>query len=59
MKKNCCSHKLRYEKYLKLICKYLSNNMYIELIKHKDFIWRDYLCHVYEKNSYDRYVSDP
>ena len=31
MKENSCSHKLRYEGYLKLICRCLSDNMYIKL----------------------------
>jgi hypothetical protein len=31
MKENSCSHKLRYEGYLKLICRCLSDDMYIKL----------------------------
>jgi hypothetical protein len=31
MKESGCSHKLRYEGYLELMCRCLSNNIYIEL----------------------------
>jgi len=31
MKKSNCSHKLRHEKYLELICRYLSDDLYNEL----------------------------
>jgi len=32
---NHYSHKLRYERYIKLICMYLSDDMYINLIRKK------------------------
>jgi hypothetical protein len=31
MKESNCSHKLRHEEYLELICKYLSDDLYNEL----------------------------
>jgi hypothetical protein len=42
MKESSCSHKLRYEGYMELICGYLSNDIYTD--PHEDFLYRDHLC---------------
>jgi len=47
MKRNGCSYKLSYKKYLELICKCLSQDMYTELICMK-ILYRE-ITYVYEK----------
>ena len=42
-----CSYKLRYEGYLKLICRCLSNNMYTELTRNR--IIYGAITYIYEK----------
>ena len=47
MKRNNCSYKLKYERYLKLICRYLLDDMYIKLTRMR--ITYEEIIYVYEK----------
>ena len=47
MKENNCSHKLRYKRYLELICKRLSNDMNTELTSMR--ISYEKIIYVYKK----------
>ena len=54
MKESNCSHKLRHEEYLELICRYLSDDLYNELTCMRI----SYVIYIY-KGSHDDCVSDP
>jgi hypothetical protein len=56
IKGSSCFHKLRYEGYLELICRFLSNDMYTKLTRMR--ISYEKIIYVYGKNSHDGCVSD-